>query len=50
MYRNKPNTLKNSFTPASNTTTADLHASKVVYIVKIFLFALIAIFVLILKG
>ena len=42
--------MKNSFTSTNNTTTADLHASKIVYIVKIFLFALIAILVMVLKG
>ncbi|MEO5995237.1 MAG: hypothetical protein ABIN89_00990 [Chitinophagaceae bacterium] len=40
----------NSITSTSNTTTADLHASNVIYVVKIFLFALIAVLVLILKS
>lgn len=42
--------MKTSFTSTTNTSTADQHASKIIYIVKIALFTLIAILVMVLKG
>ncbi|MEO5995236.1 MAG: hypothetical protein ABIN89_00985 [Chitinophagaceae bacterium] len=42
--------MKNSFTITENTSAANLHASKIIYIVKIFLLALIAILFMVLKG
>jgi hypothetical protein len=42
--------MKNAFTPAANTTTADLHASRIIYMVKVSLLMFIALLVMVLKG
>jgi len=42
--------MKTTFTSTANASTADQHASRIIYIVKILLFTVIAILVMVLKG
>lgn len=42
--------MKNTFTSTENTSTADQHASNVIYVVKICLFTVIALLLFVLKG
>lgn len=42
--------MKTTSTSTQNTSTADLHASKVIYAVKVIMFTAIAILVMVLKG